>query len=290
MFPADSKPCKSGCLEERPTMTVRYKPERLNRAQAEELSTRLERWDPFWKVKKYIICGRTSSAKDAGHNRQVLAAPFKISTHDLRDVDWGKNYTEYEHGQCRLLLRMLPMEPSVKDRADSHLWPKGTFCCVNGELLNPNQRKQQAHDPKKWTGLSAPFDMTGHIGHPTQNNEIKMLTYDVEPFYFCLSICEYVSPATLLKNFILSKTNPEVGFERLSIEEGIAKAKSFTKQATLTIDSDGEEDREDDSAGKFIFSLTCPFSKTIIHNPVRGKQCTHYQVRHVFHSPATGFS
>lgn len=172
---------------------------------------------------------------------------------------------------------MIPVTATDQNRADSHLWPKGTLCVVNGEALPLVQRKQQAHDSTKWTGTSAVYDLTEHISRPTENNEIKLLTDDSEAYYFCLSICKYWSPARLLKQFINSDPTSQTGFEKLNREQGAVKAKSFTQHATLMIDSDDDGPQED-NGGKFVFSITDPFSKTIIKKPVRGRQCKHYQV------------
>jgi hypothetical protein len=128
--------------------------------------------------------------------------------------------------------------------------------------------------------------LTKHVTLPDKDNELKILAFDSEPYYFCLSICEELPPVKLLQNFIHDELSSEGDFEKLSLEESVQKAKSFTKQATLMIaDSDDEQSPQDESGGKFVFSLTDPWSKRIISSlPVRGKKCKHYQVRQSQHS------
>ena len=177
---------------------------------------------------------------------------------------------------------MPPVIAEDTNRADSALWPKGTFCCLNGDPLTLSQRKQQPHNHKKWAGLSAPYDLTVNINRPTESNEIKLLTHDEKPYYLCLAICEYSDPDRLFTDFVNSPPS-EQKFQKLSRQEGRVLAKSFTANATLAIDdSDDEGGAQDSSNGKFVFTLTCPFSKTIMKTPVRGKQCKHYQVCFVY--------
>jgi hypothetical protein len=67
------------------------------------------------------------------------------------EVDWGKESNSYSTGERRLLLRTLPLTRSsteVSQRADTHLWPKGTFVQLKvgdeaaEKVVRITQRKQ----------------------------------------------------------------------------------------------------------------------------------------------------
>lgn len=286
VYPSDNaKPYKSGSLSERPEVVVRYEAQRLNNFGAEKLATRLSHWDPYWPVCKYIKCGVTAAGRDSdGAMKFGASFDFTISPHDIRGMktsDWGVNVCDnFQDQQMRLICRMLPVTPTYKTRADIHLWPQGTYVNLNGAGLSLAQRKQQSHNHKKWQGLCHPLDLTGVIRKPTETNEMKILTVEEEPYFFCIALCKYRSPAILMNNYIHS--DPAVfhasSFDKLSREQAMIKAKGFTTQATLTLDgSDDDDQTPADESGKFVFTLTCPFSKTILRKPVRGKQCKHYQ-------------
>jgi hypothetical protein len=70
-------------------------------------------------------------------------------------VNWGENIKDYKSGDRRLLLRTLPLTRSLKEstqRADCHLWPKGTFIQlkigeeIKEQVVKISQRQQQHHD------------------------------------------------------------------------------------------------------------------------------------------------
>jgi hypothetical protein len=46
---------------------------------------------------------------------------------------------------------------------------------------------------------------------------------------------------------------------------------------TVNVDNENEDNLEAET-GKFIFALTCPISRKAIVTPVRGRDCTHFQV------------
>lgn len=285
-FPADSSPTKSCSQITRVEKSVRFTPQLLNEVQAEDLSERLSKWEPYWKVAQYVSCGVTSIGEDSktrNSSQMVASCRFALKPEQIKDMkrtDWGirpvsKNYID---NQMRMIILMLPMTPNKKyPRADTHFWPKGSFIVVNKSVVGVDQRKQQSHDHSKWSGLCRPLDLTQHIQNPTDYNEVKLLTYDVQQFYYCIALCRYVSPASLFQTMINPPPTMQPIMKKLSREEGLRKALSYTKQQTVALD-DEENDQPDDSLGKFVFTLTCPFTRSPLNRPVRGENCRHFQV------------
>ena len=302
-FPADTATVKkSACLFGRKETTVSYKPRALTMEHATNLATRFSRWDPYWKVCRYVSCGVTSTGKTVTLVPDKSKAPPKAKTmpsgiawcpvklassdtQDMKNTDWGnhRNSNEFMDGQKRLILRMIPVVPNVKKRADTHLWPKGSFVVVNGTPMSLDQRKHQSHDETYWSGLSKHLDLTPHINFPQRDNVVKILNYDDQPFYFCIALCTYVSPATLYKHLTTTTPPNDMALEKLTRAESTAHALTFTKQNTLILDDDDDDDDEapqapGDDTGRIVFTLTCPFSKSTMEKPVRGKNCKHFQV------------
>ena len=302
-FPADTGTVKkSACLFGRKETTIPYKPRALTMEHATNLATRFARWDPYWKVCRYVSCGVTSSGKpvallpdksksppQAKTMPSGLAwCPVKLASSDIqgmKNTDWGnhRNSKEFMDGQKRLILRMIPVVPNVKKRADTHLWPKGSFVVVNGTPVSLDQRKHQSHDETYWSGLSKHLDLTPHINFPQRDNVVKVLTYDDQPFYFCIALCAYVSPATLYKSLTSTTPPNDMALEKLTRAESIARALTFAKQDTLILDDDDDDEEQapqapGDDTGRIVFTLTCPFSKSTMEKPVRGKNCKHFQV------------
>lgn len=280
-FPADTLPTKSNAIEARGDAAFRYRPEALTLKQAENISSRFSKWDPFWRVKHFVACGTTARAKKVVSDQQgfsVALFSFSMRPDQITGVAWGGEVT---NGTKRLILRMLPVTPTLKNRADFHLWPKGTFIVVNDSStgLQLVQRKQQSHDHKYWAGLCQHLDLTDRIKQPLLDTQIKILTYEEQQYYFCVAVCEHVTPSSLYKNMLSEKpeslSTPLL--TKLSREASISKAMDFTKQETVILDENDDAPMED-SGGKFVFTLTCPFSKVIMAKPVRGRKCRHYQV------------
>lgn len=191
-------------------------------------------------------------------------------------VDWGKKQVA-KNGNTVLLLRMLPVNLSThsKYRADCHLWPKGTFLSIDGKPARLDQRKQQHHDENEWKGMCRELFVSPNIVDPTKPTKIELCCYDSEPFFYNLSLCEYVDAEHVFNSMVDAKS--ERAIHRIPPAEAKEKAVKFAgHQTVFTIDSDAEEDDHDDA--KFIFSLTCPISKQLMQFPVRGKTCKHWQV------------
>lgn len=97
-------------------------------------------------------------AKEGRNSRFATAGTLNEEATNNRvwGVDWGKEKRGgYKSGDRRLLLRTLPLTRSSKEskqRADSHLWPKGTFVQLKigqemkEQVVKISQRQQQHHD------------------------------------------------------------------------------------------------------------------------------------------------
>lgn len=285
VFPEESEPCLFSCAQKgRLGLTNCVKPQPLKKEHAEEIITRFNKWDPYWKVCQYVSCGVTTRFRDAGSEPANMAARcvFSLKKDDIKEMkrtEWGrKTDLPPRNNQMRLIFRMLPVSPDKqKARADYHLWPKGTFVVLNKLPVVIDQRKQQSHDFNKWLGLCKPLDLTSEVRNPSGRNEIQLLTYDDQQYYYCIALCRYVAPSSLFHTLISPSPHIEPVMELLSREESLAKALTFTQQTMVSLDDD--EDNAADSAGRFVFTLTCPFSKKPLVKPVRGKSCRHFQVR-----------
>lgn len=188
--------------------------------------------------------------------------------------DWGRSQQgkkQYKCGETRLLVRMLPVKPIQKKRprADTHLWPKGTFVQLQGLPVAIDQRRQQQHDPKEWKSMCTPLDLTSKIAHPTSANKLQLYFLDDQPYVLCVAVCSYVSPDSL--NSALWNNNL---VKKLSMEEAKAKALENANRQTVVLD---DTDSSNDDMSSFIFPLSCPISQQLLKTPVRGESCNHWQ-------------
>jgi hypothetical protein len=163
-------------------------------------------------------------------------------------------------------------------RADCHLWPKGTYIQVNGKPIAIQQRRQQEHNGgKEWKGMSKELDVTPllDIG---ERNRIQICCSDDQPYIYALVCCKYRSDSDLFSEATGSSSFKRNIIPILSKEDSIQKAMGLaTRQATVALDCEND-DQSDMDNGKFIFSLSCPYTKTLLSTPVRGKSCKHFQV------------
>ena len=113
---------------------------------------------------------------------------------------------------------------------------------------------------------------------PKLRNTIQFFCYDDQPYLFVFSLCKYRSVDQLYKSLTMPGGGEKV-ITVLSREACFDKALHFaSQQMTITIDGD-DEGEEDGEEGRFVYSLCCPVSKTLMTMPVRGKNCKHFQVR-----------
>jgi hypothetical protein len=165
---------------------------------------------------------------------------------------------------------MLPLvvsEQKDKPRADTHLWPKGTFVQLNEYPLTIDQRKQMSHDPDEWKYMSGMLDLTPLVRRPQIANKLQLYFLDKEPFVMCVALCRYISPDMVYKT-VIGEIQP-----RLSMEEAKAKALANASRQTVVL----EDTNHKDEVNSFIFPLTCPVSQQLLVTPVRGEQCGHWQ-------------
>jgi hypothetical protein len=147
---------------------------------------RLSTWDPYWRILEDVGL-RHVKASSSGHTwvgtRTTACIPnIKLPTNScsvnscaslhlnipslsnnelLACVKWGehaspegcsrRNKLNYTTGDKRLILRTLPLFRNAKEqkkRADTHIWPKGTFIQHDDCIIPISQRRQEKHDEK----------------------------------------------------------------------------------------------------------------------------------------------
>jgi hypothetical protein len=252
----------------------------LNGSVAKQAFRRLETWEPFWKTESALGGRVTSAIRDSSPQtnmiRRATEVRFNFSNAEsaewLTSVKWG----EPCKGNDRvLLLRMLPLNEGCRKRADCHVWPKGTFLQINGKAVAIEQRRQQHHNLNEWKGMCKAVNVSALIKDPAQLNTIQLCCLDNEPFVFLAAFCRQRTVKEIFQELLHSQSPKRITV--ISSAHGKERAVQFARHhKTVSIDS---EDEDDNDEGKFIFTLTCPISKTIIQHPVRGKGCKHWQVR-----------
>jgi hypothetical protein len=279
----------SGALYERPQVTLKI--HQKNNVKSVDVMRRFLEWDPYWQVFGQAQVGRTCAvisrsgfdgAKDVkGVNTAMkLVSKFDKDLVPSRDllaqVHIGKPMeTRASPSTPVLLLRMLPVNfNKSKNRADCHLWPRGTFLQVDGDIVRLTQRLQQDKFEDQWKGPCKLADLGPFVRSRTHTLHIEMACFDTEPYYWCLAMCSYVPPNVLYSRIL--NPNAAEAIWHMPRQECIQYAKEYLRANALTVDSDNDDD---DSDRRFSFSLMCPMSKQLIKHPVRGHNCKHYQVR-----------
>ena len=207
--------------------------------------------------------------------QQATECTIKLDPSDVSRVrDWGRPVArdkKYSHGETRLLVRMLPVKLGQKKRprADTHLWPKGTFVQLGGMPVFIDQRRQQQHDLNEWKSMSTPLDLSSLVRNPTNSNKLQLYFLDNEPYILCVALCSYVAPETL--NSIVWSND----VKKLSMEDAKAMALENAKKNTVSLLDDFTSNSNEMSS--FIFPLCCPISQQLIQTPVRGTACNHWQ-------------
>jgi len=273
---------------ERPATKVTFVPsQQLNIGLARQVEQRLQEWDPFWETLSIVGMGVTSKVQSTSPNTDLIKSaavynlPLPLNDPSNSRLRWGeKKEGMWRNGDVALILRMLPVDINTgqKKRADCHLWAKGTFLQMNWRKIRLEQRKQQSHNESEWKSQCQILDVTEHVQDLRQPNNIQFFCYDDQPYVFVFSLCQYRS-VTELQTTLTTPSNDEA-VTVLPREACFDKAMDFASQhMTVNLDSDHEDDHDD--LGKFVYSLLCPISKTIMTTPVRGKNCKHFQVRFV---------
>lgn len=263
----------------RSSVRVTFQPREISNEEYNRTVERLERWEPFWSIQRIISIvetfpiNRLENLKTGTKPLQATECTVKLNPKDAAKVrDWGKANVKgkrYMNGETRLLVRMLPVRLGQKKRprADTHLWPKGTFVQLGGMSVFIDQRRQQQHDPKEWKSMSTPLDLSSLLRNPTSANKLQLYFLDNEPYILCVALCSYVAPEPL-NNIVWSKD-----VQKLSMEEAKAKALENANRQTVVL----EDTTSSNEMSSFIFPLSCPVSQQLIDTPVRGNTCNHWQ-------------
>jgi hypothetical protein len=201
-----------------------------------------------------------------------------------KGIQWGFMTRTYEDKDRAILLRSLPLtipEKYKKKRADTHLWPKGTFIQLGKMVpVNVTQRRQQSHDLTEWKGNNEPVDFSNYINSSSFNNksiDIDITTKDEDVYAFSLGICEYVSPESLFQKCM--SLDDERSITQLSYKEALDLTLKELDKGLINLDSDNEDCDTDIT---ITISLLCPMSMKEIQVPVRGKNCKHLQCFDLF--------
>jgi hypothetical protein len=168
-------------------------------------------------------------------------------------------------------MQMLPLQP---------LWPIGTFLQITTDSSSVPlwlvQRLQRKDNSKKWTGVSAPLDVTEHVKCIDKPFQIELICADDQPFLLCLAWCTYRPVKGICDILLGPKTNP-IAIHYATKEEGKRKA---ALQTIVLCDSDDEaaKAKEDIAHDVISFSLIDSYSKKLIKTPILGRHCAHFQV------------
>lgn len=270
---------------------------------------RFEKWEPFWRMvydcSKIPLNNMYDSGKISQHNQfyagyktahmqQVRDSPELPQTacvvkahfpHSETGVEYGRARSgpsgSYINGEKRVLIRTLEINRPAKyekEKADTHVWPKGTFLQWNGRPLKIFQRKQQSHNPSLWKGMCHVLDITQHISNPNISQTMEIGAKDTSLYYVQVALCEYISPESVCRTLMGSG---EGCMQKLSYEQGHANAMKYANVDTVVLDSDSDDEGEKPGANNdkvtLTFSLLCPVSMSAIEIPVRGSACKHLQ-------------
>jgi hypothetical protein len=259
------------------------------RADLSTAMRRLNEWDPFWYNAQILMVGMTTKVHSVDPATDLIKTaaqyylpyPLREKVKDPR-LQWNqkRSSTKWCAGDVALILRMLPLNSRAykMKRADCHLWPKGTYIQVNGKPIAIQQRRQQEHNSgQEWKGMSKELDVTPLLDLG-ERNRIQICCFDDQPYIYMLVCCKYRSDSVLFRDAAGLSTFTKDIIPVLSKEDSIQKAVGLaSRQATVALDCE-IDDKGDMDNGKFIFSLSCPYTKTLLSTPVRGKSCKHFQV------------
>lgn len=237
--------------------------------------------------------------------------PWGVRWGELANPPSGRLIENYKTGDRRLIVRTLPLHRTncEKKRADTHIWPKGSFVTLvigdaartQGEIkpgssesvMTIFQRKQQSHDHNLWKGNSHAMDLTKCVSDPKKHPiGIKLGSVEVVEnkngdllgsYAIHVAICEYVGADTLHDQLMGKIDGGSVLIPTLSLRSAKKLAKEYIANQTVSIDNDEiddgnvESNKGADITNSLTFSLLCPMSKQTLETPVRGRHCRHMQ-------------
>ena len=256
----------------------------IPKQDAELVGMRLQEWEPFWIIRSIVCIGLTHKINSVSPQTDMIQTAMQHSLPGNLQTRYKFGKTKksnWKDGENALLFRMLPKSwiAGTTNRADCHFWPKGTFLLVNGFPCRIQQRAQnQEPFHKIWKGPCKELACNELFSGISERNYIQICCADDEPFYYVLSYCSFRSPEQIYSNLV-DQTSIE-RITRLSFDSSVEKAKEIASKAiSESIDSDDDDDKNDvEETGKFVFSLTCPISRSLMVTPVRGMHCKHFQV------------
>ena len=300
----DKQPYYYACTisPRRDRLAVTWKVNPISEREAIQADVRLQQWHPFWEPVAHVAMGYTAPVQTVkpSSSLALTAARFQFDPRSgkhqvngkvytgiasIPGLEWGKKAdttadTPPKDKDVALLLRMLPVSlPQTRNRADCHLWPKGTFLEVGnvGQKLQPvsiAQRKQQRHELSEWKYLCKHVDLASFVTNPQKPVLVQMVTGDAEVYLYSVAVCQYRSPERV---FDMLMGKGEGAMERLSRHASMEKAVQFAQGSMIVLAGDDDENDDEEDQGKLVFSLTCPISKQIMETPVRPKGCKHFQ-------------
>jgi hypothetical protein len=303
-FPADiiavrgSTSRFSGSRASRPPVTLEFTKQWPGNKMLADAGAAFEQWEPFWQTEKVVAAGVTSVVRNVDwmkhpswepnsefKNIPRTVAHFRIPSftgNASKQIAWGMTKIHANNiaptvGDVVLVLRMLPITVERKyKRANCHLWPKGTFLMVNKIPVALNQRIQVSNDAAKWEKMSYPLDLSSHIRNCSENTIVAMCCQDDTQYLYMVAVCRYKPPLELLKE-LLHEASPFLF--KMTLAESMEKAMGYmNKNSMITIDDGNDGDSRENGAGKLVFSLVDPVTKTPMKTPVRGQRCKHWQV------------
>ena len=268
-------------------------------------------------VSAYKENARSGELKNAERYEVVTAGAVKVHV-DPKDnglraklnagksgvMKWGKSASpapsRYSTGDRRCILRMLPLYATDaerakqrKKRADTHLWPIGTFVQFGSRPVTIVQRKQQSHDHTEWKGMSHALDVTGLVSDVysiSLSNMIEIATREATPYAIHLAVCDYVGPDALYDR-LMARNGPR-SILKYDYDEALKVALDYVKNQMVVLESDSEDDGDDPGheGSSQQYSLLCPLSMSAMQTPVRGKDCRHiacFDLRNWLHNNVT---
>lgn len=247
----------------------------------------------------------SSSAKRDPNGRELMygVGPWGVKWGQKNDPDSLNSLKDnYITGDRRLIVRMLPLQRNAEDekkRADTHLWPIGTFVQLKiggGGFGNPiekvvqiSQRKQESHAHDLWKGMALPLDLTKEIINTNFPFTLQLCCREVVEnnnegmsgsFGIQVAVCEYVGANRLYDELMGKVDGGDVRIPTLSLRSAKQLAKKYVVDQMVSIEESDDEDDDkspDDKSNSLTFSLICAISKTPMKTPVRGRHCKHLQ-------------
>jgi len=264
----------------RPSFSLKYRPcAKVSVEEFQSVCQRLAKWEPFWNLEWVSDMGKTCQLVSPPHKLVQAATRLDISLLDATAKSlaesvscWGSSVSKISHGDVRFLLMALPLSPNMKKRADTHLWPKGTFAMLTNrddgtsKSLPLAQRKQQNHDQNEWKDSCEVFDLTPHMPATLKNVCVNIVCHETAPYFFVGGFFRKTGDRELQEKILLND------HQRLTRQEATEKAVGLTNTKMLCLDEGVEED-----VGRMIFRLTDSATLKTMEHPVRGKHCAHFQ-------------